>query len=328
MLKAFLSMACLVLLFGCSDGVDAPEQSVSPAIRIGISESFFAAPMVIATATGAFSKRNLEAEIHKFQSGKKALEALLAGKVDVASVADMPLMKTAFERDDFAVLATFSRSSNQGKIVALNSAAVSPVDLVGKKIGVARYTTADYYLHAFLNYHNIDASNVQIVSKTTSELAEALSTGQVDAIATWEPYVTQAINLLGKDRVTEFYMTNVARVTFNLVAMKRTIQQRPDDLKRVIQAVGDSVALIHEKRPQAIQVLASELNTDSAVVLKNLPDYQMYIGLDQGLIYVFENQAEWYMNDLGLEGQIPNFLDIVHADLLYDVYPDTVTLIQ
>lgn len=325
------SIGCLVvigLLVGCDDAEHRDGRGSLTPIKVGISRSYFGAPSIIAVEADTFTKNGLLADIHRFESGKKALAALLTGQVDVATVADMPLIEAGFKRQDFAIISTFSRSGNQVKLLALADKIRQPSDLTDKKVGVAAFTTADYYLQAYLKFHNLDESQIHIVNIDSADLVAALQAEQVDAIVSWEPYISQGVDLLGQTRVREMAMTNVARVTFNLVALKSTIQRQPAMLTSTIAAYGDAIKLMTRKPSFSAQLIAGDAGVMLATVLKNLTNYQFYLGIDQGLVFILEDQAQWLQRRGRADYPVPNVLNIVETTLLQDFNPSLVTLIK
>lgn len=318
----------LTLQASCSDHDNHRNLGQKTHVKLGISRSLFGAPSMVAVGADTFSNYAINVDVHRFQSGKKALEALLAGEVDVATVADMPLVETSFERQDFAVISTFARSGNQVKILALREKIKTPSDLVGKNVGVAFFTTADYYLRSFLKYKLIKESDVTIIDTTSKDLVPRLQARELDAIVTWEPYISNGMQLIGPEHAIEISMTNVARVTFNLVAMKHTIANRPIALQNIIRAYDDAITLLAEKPKFAAELLAKEIEHDVDYVINHLPDYQFFHGIDHSLILLLENQAEWLYKRKHDGDHIPNFLNIIDVTLLSDINPSLVTLIN
>ena len=64
-------------------------------------------------------------------------------------------------------------------------------DLKGKKIGLVVGSIAQDFTERLLAQENISAGDVELVNLASTEQQSALATGQVDAIAVWQPMIAQ-----------------------------------------------------------------------------------------------------------------------------------------
>lgn len=71
-----------------------------------------------------FSDAGLDVVLRPYPTGKMALGAMFAGEVDVATVAETPVMFNSFTRNDFAVIATFTSSNDDCKVIARGTRAI------------------------------------------------------------------------------------------------------------------------------------------------------------------------------------------------------------
>lgn len=67
-------------------------------------------------------------------------------------------------------------------------------DLKGKKIGVARQTITEFYLGRFLALNGMNIRDVTLVDVKPAQFVNAITSGEVDAIIAWQPYVSQMQN--------------------------------------------------------------------------------------------------------------------------------------
>ena len=327
-----LLLSLSIVLPGCSEAPPASDGDAGAGplpLRLGVSSSLLSAPLLIARDQGLYGQVGVIPEIRFYQSGKAALAGLFADEVDVATVADPPIMHAALERTDFAVLAGFVSSHRHGKIVADRRAGIAEVgDLVGKRVGLSVGTTGQFYLYAFLIENGIPADAVQVVDIATKALPAALAERRVDAIASWEPNLLHARRLLGDEAIV-FSSAKTYRNTFNLVATKATIADRPEVLTRLLRALMKAEELIAREPAKARAMVARALGEAPANIDDVWDDYAFKVFIDQGLILTLEDEARWELDRRGqVERPVPNFLDILHPQLLEQIDAGAVTVLR
>lgn len=331
---ALLGLLALVLL--SAGGCDAPTPSTAEdgaaelaPLRFGVSTSILATPVRLAIALELFARQGIDVEVSYLASGKAALAELLAGRIDVSTTADAPIMQAALDGESFVVLATFTASSAHGKLLARRSLGVSaPLDLTGKRIGLDKNTTAHFFMQVLLIESGVDLAAIETIDIPTDQLIEALETGTVDAITTWEPNVHAGTNLLGEDAIV-FSTTQGLRQTFNLVTRPDLLEQRPRALKRLLAAVGEGADYAREQPGQAQALMAEQLGLPRRMLADIWGDYTFELFLDHGLLLTLEAQARWYLRESGRpDAPLPDFLDYIDPGLLRQLAPGSVTLIR
>jgi NitT/TauT family transport system substrate-binding protein len=152
----------------------------------------------VAQEQGLFEQEGLEVTLQTYEAGKDALEAVLNGQHLFCTVAETPVMFAALHGEPLALLATLAEAKNYVKIVARKDRGIAgPPDLRGKTIGVRAQTSSEYFLYAYLIFNRIAPEDVQRVDVKLEAMAEALAEGQLDAVVSWEPYLTAQQQRLG-----------------------------------------------------------------------------------------------------------------------------------
>src|SRR5690606_14106178 len=158
--------------------------------------------LYIAYSKTFFVSQGYNITLSPYAAGKDALDALLTGKVDLATVSNTPIVKRALEGKAFKIIATIGVSTGMG--ILANSEIVSkPSDLLGAKIGVPLDTNAEYFLDLFLARNNVPLQKVIKVDLGPDEMIGALIQKKVQAVALWNPYVAEIQQALG-DTATLF----------------------------------------------------------------------------------------------------------------------------
>lgn len=128
---------------------------------------------------------------HEFPNAAPVLEALGAEHLDAGSLGDAPLTFAAASGVKVkAILA--SQYLGNGLIVGKDSKVQTVADLRGKKIATVRGSSGHALALAALAHSGLTEHDVDFVFTTPSEATLALSGGDVDAVATWEPYISFA----------------------------------------------------------------------------------------------------------------------------------------
>jgi NitT/TauT family transport system substrate-binding protein len=310
---------------GQEGAVNAPKRK----LRIGVPAIVVSAPLIIAQEKGAFAEAGLDVALHFYPTGKMALGGLFAGEVDVASVAEIPVMFNGFARDDFAVIASFSSSYNDCKVIARRAAGIAtPADLEGKRIGTAFKTNAHFFSSVYLIEHAVDPGAVTLVDLAPAEMAGALKRGAVDAVVIFEPYAVQALQALAGETFS-LPRSDLYRETFNLATMKTFARDNPQALASLLRAVAATVDAMPRNRDESIAIAAKGLKVDPESIRPLWDDFNFFLSLEHSLLTTMEDQARWAIrNNLVDRTKPPNYLDLVDVTAMRDVGPGRLTIVK
>lgn len=327
---AFLIVACLLTLGGFSCRRSASPGVALPRVRLGIQDNTICALAFIAAQEDLYRDEGIDVEIKRYPSGKLALIDMLEGKVDVATVADMPVMSHSFRRNDFAVFVTIACTPNGAWIIARKDRNIAaPADLRGKTIGTQKDSAVHFFLSAFLLSKGIPEDKVTLVFMKAAELPGALARGEIDAFSMRNPFMDEARKLLGENAI-EFFDPTIYRQTFNLAAKRTFLQQRPGDARALLRALLSAEALAVEDRDRAVAVTAAAMGTGrEAEVTADWSRYTYEVRLEQTIFVTLENQARWAIRQgLAPASEVPNFIDFVDVGPLTDVRPRAVSVLH
>lgn len=285
--------------------------------------------VMIALDEGHFEAEGLRIITKEYVSGKRALLGMLAGEVDLASTAEVPVVFQSFERDDFAIVATIGAVDSEQRIVARQSRGISKAgDLAGKHIATQKGSAVHFFLHMFLMKHDLSEKDVEISFMRAEELPIALADGRIDAFSMREPYVSQAKKLLGDD-ATVFGEPGIYFRTEQLVVRDEFLVDHKEAVRRFVAALMKAKASAREHPPRAEAIVARRLGVTEEALKEFWQGFELRLTLDQSLFVSLEDEARWAIeNDLVEAGQAPNFLDFIYADALEAVDPHAVTIIH
>ncbi|WP_067814385.1 ABC transporter substrate-binding protein [Nocardia inohanensis] len=179
--------ALLVLLTGCgSGGDDSATRTEIKTLRIGVigTGNVLTGPLGFAHQRGvllpALKPLGVDTiEVYSFPNGPDLNQALVGGRLDVATYGDTPALVARGSGLQTRLLGIASVGYNAG-VVVKNSDIRALKDLSGKKIGVQSGSYIDRYLQGALKAEGIQA---QLIHLLATDAEAPLANGDVDAVA-------------------------------------------------------------------------------------------------------------------------------------------------
>ncbi len=297
-------------------------------ITLSIEKGLLPALVWVAENKGYFQENGVEVAMKEFDSGRAAFTAMLNGEgLDMATVAQTPVMFNSFSRRDFAIVAAMAYSYNDIHVLGRRDRGITkPSDLRGKKIGVTKGSGGQYYLNLFLNNAGVALAEVNLVDIKTGELAKNLQEGTVDAISTWQPNLYKAQKALGENSVL-FPTRKIFREDFYFVPSRQFLQTRPLAITRFLLSLKQAENFIIGHKDEAIDIVSKRLNLETDFVTSVWDDFQFGLFLDNTIIQTIEQVAEWAIqNKLTDKTEAPNYLDYISVTALQTVAPEKVLI--
>jgi len=293
--------------------------------RIGTTIADISAPVFLAQKCGYFSQENLKADIVPFESGADATTALLEGRVDFASAAEYVFVLQAFKNQDLRILSVIGTGQITEVIARTAGGINKPEDLRGKRIGVPRGTHADYYLARFLAVHGLLRSELEIIDTKPSDQAGALTSGQVDAIVAWEPYLSKIRRQVTAETVTWHLRDH----DFYWLLLGREETLRDGDVQdRILRALIKANSFL-ESDPAEGKRLVSKFIGEEEQSSRSWERYYFHLSLPQPLLSVMEEEARWAIeNHLTEANRVPNYLEYLDLASLTRIDARAVSVIQ
>lgn len=284
---------------------------------------------IVASAQGYFRDNGLEATVDEYDSGATSMQALLDGKADFAVAADFVGVTNLFTHPDLRILSKVSDQDVWQVIARTDHGIREPSDLKGKKIGVTRKTSSEFYLGRFLAFNGLGLKDVQIIDLAPPQYVKGIEDGSLDAIVAFEPNGYNVKRELDSDAIS--WSAQLGQKTTALAyTTAQELAAHPDVVERYMRALSEAQAYVQAHPDQAKTDLARALGYDQAYVTYVWPKIGFSLGLDQDLILAMENEARWLIAS-GLSGghaQAPDYLDVIAFDPLAKILPSAVTIVH
>ncbi len=312
-------------------GADRPPAGPPEVITLAASVAYPGSSLIaIAGALGHFRAEGLQVAILEYPTGKECLDAVIAGKADFGTVADIPFMFATMRDAPVVVLATMATTSGEENaiVVRRDRGIASIAALKGKRVGVTFGTSGHYFLDGMLVRQHLTSSQVRLADLAPGRMAGALAAGEVDAVASWEPYVGAARKALGPNGET-FAGAGIYETPWLLVARRETAAKRAEAVRRALRALVRAERYYAEG-PGEAQALIAGLRKEQAEGVKSLLEpFRFNVRLGQSLLGALEDEARWAIrNKLVERTSAPNFLDHFHLDGMLAVRPEAMTVIH
>lgn len=138
---------------------------------------------------------NVKVTFTEFESGPPENESFAAGQQDIGVMGNVPSIGglAAGQKRTFIGISE-NGEKTEAVLVPPDSDIKSVADLKGKKIGLVVGSIVQNLLYNLLKEEGLTLDDVEQLNLGTGELQEALATGQVDAVATWQPMIAQIEN--------------------------------------------------------------------------------------------------------------------------------------
>ncbi|MBI2470583.1 MAG: ABC transporter substrate-binding protein [Planctomycetes bacterium] len=290
--KVFLSVllvVCVAVVAGCCamvcekkapETVSAKVEDRKP-VKIGISVWQGYAHAFIAQEKGFFGKNGVSVELLLKKDVDESIELYKSGEVDgVFNVfADMILVNSGGIPTKVVYVPSYSES---GDVIIGKPEFNSLADLKGKTISFQGVNTfSNLFVLKALEKAEIKEPDVQFQDVPGTDVLNAMEAGRIDAGHTWEPVTSQALNkgykILCKASDTPGIITDV--LAFNA----KIIEERPDDIQRIVKSLLEARDFINSNRDEAIDIMAKAEGLDRAEIERGIKSDVHMLDLNENI---------------------------------------------
>lgn len=234
-------------------------------VRVGYIIFTGSLPVLVAKERGLFTKHGLDVRLTRYQQDGPMLSDLgvgidIPGPASLVSVANAEQLKPG----SFKLLWSASETGegNVSAILVPNDSQLKSIeDLRGKTIGSYNSASARVSLNAILEKNGLNPdADVKIITEQLNTHMDLLTSKQVDALYTVEPYSTMLVHnrqarlLVGNPRAR--YLSDPFVV--GVIAIPQEYwQSHPDEMRRFVAAIGEAIDLIRNEPTSTKEILAS-----------------------------------------------------------------------
>lgn len=209
------------------------------------------------TKGSIYDKLGIKVKIHIINDANQSSNALIKGEIDGAgyTVNRYAFLYPKFTDNDTQVVMPYITNFSSGGDGIIAKQGINSVeDLVGKKIAVPRFSEAQTLVEWLLAKSELTEAQVTDIRKnmvmfdTPDDAAKAFFGGQVDAAATWQPYLTQAQDTTG------------AKLLFSTKTAENIILDGVVFRKEYVESNAEDVSKFTEGALQAMELYTKEFD--------------------------------------------------------------------
>ena len=193
-----LAIALIVLTGAFAQGAKEGSKASLDKVRVAYMTNYASLNTVVAgMRTGAFEAEGIEVELVEFADGPTIIAAMESGSIDIGYIGHGAHKLCINGRAD---IFAFSHVGNGDAVIGLKSHSVTDAaSLKGKKIGYASGTSSELILKWTLEGVGLTMDDVQAFEMDASAITSAMTSGSLDACATWSPATFTILDAMGSD---------------------------------------------------------------------------------------------------------------------------------
>ncbi len=273
-----------------------------PKLDVVIANNFGHLPMFVGAEKGFFKNHGVDASFRVVDTGTDMVNALHNGEAQVGDMSTTTYLKAVHAGNPFLVIGLIMNDANNDRsddplaIVTKKGTGVAVgkiADLKGKKVGLAKGQTSDEFFKMVLRRAGLPYEQVTIENIWSQfGLAPALAEGKVDAIVTWEPYVSQALT-----QVPDSYLVirGGQHMSYVMVAVAHgpTVKSKPSVIKSIAAGLAQSSHFTRNNRDEAVEIFAKWVpGTDVAIGKKGIKHISFDPRMSPKVLRAFENAED------------------------------------
>lgn len=193
-------------------------------------------------AGSVFDKLGLKVEINIINDATQSSNALIKGSLNAAgyTVNRYAFLYPKFKEANVPVSMVYMTNTSTGGDGIIGKQQFNSIeDLANAKIGIPRFSEAQTLTYWLLQRSSLTPEQVEAVRKnmvefdTPDDAAKAFFAGQIDAAATWQPYLSQAKDSNGK----VIFSTKAARnlIQDGIIFRKDFVASHPELVEKFIE---------------------------------------------------------------------------------------------
>ena len=273
-------------------------------VKIGYLPTDHDAALFVANATGMFKDEGIDVEFYEYNNGGDMMSAMASGELDAGYVGITPVIYSISKDVPVKIV---SGAQNEGSGLLSHSPSVKSItDLKGKTVATPGEASIQSVLLKYdLKKNGLSTSDIESPTMKVSSMNDALKTDGIDAMLTYEPYVT-----ISKDINNQTLVENSADILPDhpccvVIMNQKFLSGESDKSSKILDIHKRATEKIKENPQGAIQYLPPHIVPDSEIEKESLAHIKWVSDLND----TYKKNVNEFLNiekDLGIiNGDIP-----------------------
>ncbi|MFA6038661.1 MAG: ABC transporter substrate-binding protein [Candidatus Peribacteraceae bacterium] len=319
---AIIGLGAVVALAGMvAIGFFTPTRG-SRTLTLAYPSLISSALIYVAEDRGFFTQEGMEVVLQPHSVGRDAVRSLVEGKADAAVAYETPLLRQACDGKDLVALAQLHTSERNTGLI-LRGTGADIVSLKGKAVGVPRGTNAEFVLQQLLRFHGLTFRDIIVKDIPLPASLEAWEKGEVQALALWNPILSDAAQAAREQTQTVF--SDVYTESSVLMVRSEDSARRRGALERLLHAFKRAERFMGEHPEEGRAIVQRNLKIPPEQLAIFWPHFDFHVTLSNVLMSILENEAAWFRD----QGECPFPVQtemLIDPQLLRSMDPLAVTL--
>lgn len=305
----------MMLALGCSEeGHEKENLTGDQVVHIAIQPSCAFIPLYVARANGwmeeAMKEIGVQVEWTDFESGPPMNESMATGKQDIAVMGDVPAVANLAAGQKSTLIAAETGMQAYALLVTDKSGIQTVADLKGKKIAAVIGSTAQNLTQKLLVQAGISPQDVTIVNMGAGDALSVLQSGEIAAIASWEPNVSRlaaldGIHILADGSKVNFRAENV------LLVRSEYLEKHPEVVKVFLQQYVRGIKALEQDPQGCSEKIASYFGLDAKLLEATLAKYGYIMKFEDEDVAALQDTVQFLLDSGNIQKnvEVRNYVD-------------------
>lgn len=278
--KYIIAIVAVAIIIVCGGAYYMMSSSSDDGVvTIGYLPSDHDAALFVADADGIYKKNGISTKLVQFNNGGDLMTAMASGEVDVGYVGVTPVL-SSIEKGVPVKIVSGVQTEGSGIVVSNDSNIKSISDLKGKSIATPGEASIQHMLLQYaLKKEGLSIKDLSVSSMKVAPMNDALNTGKIEGMLTYEPYVTMALNN-GHTELADSSEILPNHPCCVVAASDDFIKNHPNELNTILEIHNNTTKYLNENPDEAAGKLPSDVVSDVEVEKQALSGINFISGLN------------------------------------------------